>query len=137
LVLDDERPYLDMMVELLSEHLACPIVPFNQPQEALAALGQLNPGMVVTDFSMAEMNGIEFLYRAHTILPELTAIMITGHQIELGWQDLSHVPGLRALLFKPISWRELANQIIQNWPDGNPPTVTAEFTPSNDGRTAR
>jgi DNA-binding NtrC family response regulator len=126
LVLDDEKPYLDMMTELLSEHLVCPVVPFTHPNEALAALPQLEPGMVVTDFSMTEMNGIDFLYRAHAVYPRLNAIMITGHQIELGWQDLSHIPGLRAILFKPVSWRELASQIIQNWPDKNPPALKTD-----------
>jgi DNA-binding NtrC family response regulator len=126
LFLDDERSYLDMMTELLSEHLVCPIVPFSRPHDAIAALRQLDPGMIVTDFSMPAMNGIDFLYRAHAICPALHAIMITGHQIELGWRDLSHVPGLRAILFKPISWRELASQIIQNWPDKNPPVSTAD-----------
>ena len=64
LFLDDERAYIEMMTELLSEHLSCPIVPFTRPEDALAALPGLNPGMIVTDFSMQGMNGIDFLYRA-------------------------------------------------------------------------
>ena len=126
LLLDDEQPYLEMMTELLSRHLGCPIVPFARPQDALAALRQLDPGIVVTDYSMPAMNGIDFLFRAHALCPTLNAIMITGHQIELGWRDLSHVPGLRATFFKPVSSRELAHQIIQNWPDKNPPALLVD-----------
>ena len=112
-----------MMTELLSEHVRCRIVYFTRPRDALAALPGLNPGLIVTDFSMPAMNGIEFLNRARTIGSTAGAIMITGHQIELSWQDLSHVPGLRATLFKPVSWRQLAEQVIQFWPDDNPPAL--------------
>ncbi len=107
--------------------MPCPIVPFLRPQEALAALPQLDPGITVTNFSITEMNGIDLLHQAHAVHPALNASMITGHQIELGWQDLSDLPGLRAILFKPVSWRELANQIIQYWPDGNPPEFRSEL----------
>ena len=126
LFLDDERPYIEMMTELLSEHLSCPIVPFTRPEDALAALPSLNPGMIVTDFSMQGMNGIDFLYRAQANGSTIGAIMITGHQIELAWQDLSHVPGLRATLYKPVGWRQLAELIIQHWPDENRPVLKAD-----------
>jgi putative two-component system response regulator len=126
LFLDDERLYLEMMTLLLSEHLSCLIAPFTRPADALAALPRLDPGIIITDFSMPEMNGIDFLYRVRAIGSTARAIMITGHQIELGWQDLSHVPGLRATLFKPVGWRELAEQIIQHWPDQNPPGLKAD-----------
>jgi len=38
---------------------------------------------------MQGMNGIDFLYRAQATASTIGAIMITGHQIELAWQDLS------------------------------------------------
>ena len=125
LFLDDERSYLAMMTELLSGHLNCPIVPFTRPQDALAALPPLDPGMIVTDFSMPVMNGIDFLCRARAMGSNVPAIIITGHQIELAGRDLSQVPGLRATLFKPVAWRQLAEQIIQHWPDQNPPALKA------------
>jgi CheY-like chemotaxis protein len=112
-----------MMTELLSEHISCPIVSFTLPLEALAALPRLNPGMIVTDFSMPVMNGIDFLHAARAAGSTAAAIMITGHQIELDWQDLSHVPGLHATLFKPVGWRQLAEKIIEFWPDQNPPVL--------------
>jgi len=105
---------------------------FTRPEDALAVLPTLNPAVIVTDFSMPGMNGIEFLYRAHANGSSVGAIMITGHQIELGWQDLSHVPGLRATLYKPVGWRQLAELIIQHWPDEDRPVLKA----SPDGASA-
>lgn len=123
LFLDDEKSYVGLMTELLSDNLNCAILPFNRPDDALAALPRADAGMIVTDYYMPLMNGIEFLYRARAVCPAVVAIMITGHQIELGGQDLSHVPGLRTILFKPVRWRLLAEAIIQHWPDANPPVL--------------
>ncbi|MDD2764746.1 MAG: response regulator [Opitutaceae bacterium] len=121
LFLDDEQSYVDLMTQLLSDNLNCPILAYTRPQEALAALSRQDVALIVTDYSMPAMNGIDFLVRAHAACPQVAAIMITGHQIELAGQDLSHVPGLREMLFKPIRWRLLAETIIRHWPDGNPP----------------
>jgi two-component SAPR family response regulator len=123
LFLDDERSYVELMAELLSENLNCLILPFTRPDEALMALPSTHVGMIVTDYYMPLMNGIEFLHRAREACPTITAIMITGHQIELGGQDMTVVPGLRKVLFKPVRWRLLAETIIQHWPDGNPPAL--------------
>jgi CheY-like chemotaxis protein len=123
LFLDDEPTYVDMMVQLLSAYLTCPIHAFTRPEDALAALPQLQPAMVVTDYSMPTMTGIEFLKQVHAVMPDISAIMITGHQIELEGVDLDQVPGLRATLFKPLRWRTIALHIIAHWPDSNPPAL--------------
>jgi DNA-binding NtrC family response regulator len=123
LFLDDEQSYVQLMTQLLSDNLDCPILGYTRPHEALAALPRLNVAMIVTDYSMPLMNGIEFLYRAHAINPQLTAIMITGQRIELGDKDLSHVPGLKVTLFKPLSWRALAENIIKHWSAANRPVL--------------
>jgi CheY-like chemotaxis protein len=112
-----------MMVQLLSAYLTCPIHAFTRPEDALAVLPQLQPAMVITDYSMPTMTGIEFLQRAHAIMPDLVAIMITGHQIELEDLDPAQVPGLRATLFKPLRSHTIALQIIAHWPDSNPPAL--------------
>lgn len=117
------------MTQLLSDNLNCPIVGYTRPQDALADLPRLNVAMIVTDYSMPVMSGIDFLHRAHAVCPQINAVMITGHQIELQGTDFSQVPGLRETLFKPVTWRTLARNIIKHWPDGNPPMMRVD-TPS-------
>ena len=124
--LDDEQSYVQLMTQLLSDNLDCPILGYTRPHEALADLPRLDVAMIVPDYSMPVMNGIDFLHRAHAVCPQLAAVMITGQRIELADQDLSHVPGLRATLFKPISWRTLAENIIKHWPDVNRPALKAD-----------
>ncbi len=126
LFLDDEPSYVELMTQLLSDNLDCPIRAYTRPHEALAALPRLDVALIVTDYSMPVMNGIDFLHRAHAVCPQAAAVMITGQRIELADKDLSHVPGLRATLFKPISWRTLAENIIKHWPDVNRPALKAD-----------
>ena len=123
LFLDDEKSYVELMTQLLSDNLGCPVLGYTRPADALSDLPGLNVAVIVTDYSMPGMNGIEFLQRAHALCPQAVALMITGHHIELDGVDLSHVPGLRDTLFKPTTWRILANQIVQHWPGGNPPQL--------------
>jgi DNA-binding NtrC family response regulator len=127
LFLDDERSYVDLMVQLLSENLNCRVLGYTHARDALAALPQLNVAMIITDYYMPSMNGIDFLHQARTVCPEVAAIMITGHQIELAEEDLTRVPGLRATLFKPIGWRTLAENIVMHWPDFNPPMLKEDL----------
>jgi DNA-binding NtrC family response regulator len=127
LFLDDEQSYVDLMTQLLSENLNCRVLGYTRPHDALAALPQLDVAMIVTDYHMPLMNGIDFLYRAHAVWPEVAAIMITGHQIELADEDLTRVPGLKATLFKPIGWRTLAENIVMHWPDLNPPALNEDL----------
>jgi CheY-like chemotaxis protein len=125
LFLDDEQSYVDLMTQLLTDNLDCPIRAYTRPQEALAALPRLDVALIVTDYSMPVMNGIDFLHRAHAVCPQAAAVMITGQRIELADKDLSHVPGLKATLFKPISWRTLAENIIKYWPGADQPVLKA------------
>ena len=47
--------------------------------EGLALIREQGPfAAVVTDYSMPEMNGVEFLQQAHAIAPTMVAIMLTG-----------------------------------------------------------
>ncbi len=127
--LDDEKSYVELMTQLLSENLGVPVVGYSRPADALAGLPAHNVAVIVTDYSMPGMNGIDFLHQAHAVCPEAVAIMITGHQIELDGADLSYVPGLREALFKPITWRTLAAQIVRHWPGDNPPRLRGSMNP--------
>jgi two-component SAPR family response regulator len=73
------------------------------------------------------MNGLDFLRRAHALRPQIAALMITGHQTELAGTDFSKVPGLRETIYKPVTWRTLAEHIIKHWPDGNPPMLMEDI----------
>ena len=52
---------------------------FNSPTEALEFLKDNKPDLVISDFLMPEMNGLEFLKNVNEIYPEVSKILLTGY----------------------------------------------------------
>ncbi|MBS0662278.1 MAG: response regulator [Verrucomicrobia bacterium] len=117
-LIDDEVSYTNLLKELLSEQLDCPIIPYARPLEALANLPELNPGVIVTDYSMPQLNGAEFIVRASALFPGVPIILITGNPDgSVNRDELAKLPALKAILLKPFCWRLLRDEIIRLWPE--------------------
>jgi len=125
-LVDDERSYVDLLGQLLTEYLSCPVSTFTRPIEALEALPQLNAGMVVTDYYMPQLNGLEFILRARSVLSNVPFIIITGHGVNFSQEDYTNVPELRSVLHKPFKWRVLADEVVRHWGDGGNLLVRSE-----------
>ncbi len=52
---------------------------FNSPIEALKYLSENEPDLIVSDFFMPEMNGMQFLSQAAKLHPEVSKILLTGY----------------------------------------------------------
>ncbi len=52
---------------------------FNSPKEALEFLKENKPDIVISDFLMPEMNGLEFLKGVNELYPEVSKILLTGY----------------------------------------------------------
>jgi DNA-binding NtrC family response regulator len=121
LLLDDEEAYIDLLEQMLGEHLSCPVHSFSRPGEALKALPRLDVGLIVTDYHMPEMTGLDFLLEVKKLRPHLPAVMITGHDIELTDEWSARLPALRAIVKKPFKWTVLAEEISRHWTGSRPP----------------
>ena len=121
MLVDDEIAYLDLLQQLLGEHLACPVHSFSRPLEALKALPDLNVGLVVTDYHMPGLDGLEFLAEIEKLRPGLPAVMITAHEIEVSSGRAAHLRSLRAVVRKPFKWTVLAEEISRYWTGSRPP----------------
>ncbi|HWA07905.1 MAG TPA: response regulator [Opitutaceae bacterium] len=115
-IVDDEKSYVDLLSQLVKEHFVNPVVTFTRPLDALQALPQLNVGIVVTDYYMPQLTGLEFIVRARALKPGIPFLIITGHGVHLSAEDFSHLPELRAVLHKPLGWRQLTEAIAAHWP---------------------
>jgi DNA-binding NtrC family response regulator len=115
-IVDDEKSYVDLLAQLVKEHFVNPVITFTRPLDALQALPQLNVGIVVTDYYMPQLTGLEFIVRARAVKPGTPFIVITGHGMHLTEEDFSHLPELRAVMHKPIGWRQLTEAIALHWP---------------------
>ncbi len=78
LVVDDDEG----MCDLLSAHLAAHGFGSSyetNPERALETLASLDVDVLVTDFKMAAMDGLELCERVGTLRPDLPVVMLTGH----------------------------------------------------------
>ena len=116
-IVDDEKAYLDIMATLLTEQLGCPVMTFTRPLDALAALPNLDVGVVVTDCNMPQFSGFEFIRRASALLPGVPFILMTGNAQPANTDELMSDSPLRAILPKPFGWKKLADEIVLHAPE--------------------
>jgi CheY-like chemotaxis protein len=119
-LVDDEKSYNDLIKQMLVENLDCPVHGFTRPLEAIDALPSLDPGVIVTDYFMPEMNGIEFIQRAAPLVPQAVFLMISGNNLSGEQHRMEKLAALKAFLAKPFGWRKLADEIFRVWPPDSP-----------------
>ncbi len=79
LVLDDEAMVVKTLKTLLKLEGYNNVFDFTNAKEALLWLSSNTPSVIISDFIMPEMNGIEFLIKAKELHPDTTQILLTGY----------------------------------------------------------
>lgn len=81
---------------------------FASATDALSALSEDWPGVIITDVRMPQMSGMEFLTALQEIDPELPVILITGHgDVEMAVEAMR--AGAYDFIEKPFDPERLAN----------------------------
>lgn len=78
-VVDDEKIVTSAFKTLLKVEGFDDAHFFNSPKEALNFLNNNQPDLVISDFLMPEMNGLEFLQEVKKLYPEVSKILLTGY----------------------------------------------------------
>lgn len=78
-VVDDEKIVTSAFKTLLKVEGFSDAHFFNSPSEALEFLKTNQPDLVISDFLMPEMNGLEFLQEVKKMYPEVSKILLTGY----------------------------------------------------------
>lgn len=128
-LVDDEFSYIDLLQQLLGEHLDRPVHGFTKPADALRALPKLNVGLIITDYQMPDINGLQFIAEVQKINPAIPVLMITAYNMSFTDRELAAVPSLKAIVRKPFKWTDLAAELVKYWPDANPPRVIRSGSP--------
>ena len=76
-VVDDEPMLLDLAAAIL-EPLGYEVRTFRDPQTALAAFAKAKPAVVVTDYAMGGMNGMEFIHECKRVNPGQKTMLVSG-----------------------------------------------------------
>lgn len=130
-LVDDEFSYIDLLQQLLSDHLACPVHGFTKPADALRAIPTLDVGMIITDYQMPDMNGLQLIAEVQKINPSIPVVMITAYNMSFTPRELAGVPSLKSVVRKPFKWTSLAEEVVKHWPDSPPPKVKVVTSTGN------
>lgn len=105
LVVDDDANIRLLIAEQLRE-ACCRVFTASDGEEAVEILEREPVDLLVTDYEMPRMNGLELIRWSQARLPHLPTVLITGHEPETvaaeGWRC-----GTLRMLRKPFSVEHL------------------------------
>lgn len=108
-VVDDEPLLLEMAAKILGRYQ---VQTFSDPEKALAAYcsAQLPPDLVITDFAMHKMDGLDLIRECRRLHPKQKIVLLSGTVDE----TVYHGTGVRPdrFLEKPYKPGELA-EVVQ------------------------
>jgi DNA-binding NtrC family response regulator len=93
-IVDDVADTRSVVEEVLNLAGYTNFVSYENPLTALEVIGRnTRPAIVITDFNMPGLNGLELLAKIETRHPEIEAVIITGDPLQLADQTRYHVIG--------------------------------------------
>ncbi len=78
-IVDDEEMVLTSLRSFLVLETEYEVETFTSPEEAIEKLPGMNLDLIISDYLMPEMNGIDFLLEVKKIHPFATRILLTGY----------------------------------------------------------
>lgn len=102
LVVDDERSMRESLQILLSRK-GYKVVTAENGREGIRELEKSKPDVVLTDISMPDMEGIEFLKAIRSNDKDLPVIVMSGHAMGTKFLKAAAFLGATATLKKPFS----------------------------------
>ena len=79
LVLDDDKLVTSSLKSLLMMEGFIDVAFFNEPEAAINYLKENKRDVIISDFMMPDINGIQFLSEAKKIYPNASMILLTGY----------------------------------------------------------
>lgn len=107
IVVDDEEQILRALKRSLTRE-GYEVHPFLRPVDALEALKEIQPDIVISDHLMPELTGLEFLKAVRNRAPDTCRIMLTGHAEMQTAIDAINLGEIYRFLLKPWDDVELS-----------------------------
>ncbi|HMI08223.1 MAG TPA: response regulator transcription factor [Flavobacterium sp.] len=105
-LVDDHQMFLDGMISVLSGQKSFDILFVeNHAQKALEKLKECVPDIIITDISMPEMNGIEFIRIVKKSYPEVKILVVSM------FDNLQSIENIDGYLLKETDKQELIDAI--------------------------
>ena len=110
IVVVDDEPTIVLMCRRVLESQGHTVHGFTNVQAALSQLEGEAADLLVVDYKMPELNGLEFIQRAWALRPGLRVVMITAH----GTREVmgrATESGVQSIVLKPFTPSELAKGV--------------------------
>jgi DNA-binding NtrC family response regulator len=111
LVVDDEFPVLDTMLAVLELNYVA--IGTTRPQKALDILATRKFNVLIVDWQMPEMDGMELFRRASKLDPTLAGLLMTGYMDEFSCEVNRSDRKMLGILAKPFSPEQLTDRVEQ------------------------
>lgn len=106
IIVDDHQMFLEGMTSVLSHEPNIEVLfTENSARAALKKIKTQVPDLVITDISMPDMNGIEFVKNLNTHFPEIKILVLSMHK------NPNHIEGIDGYLLKDTDKEELISAI--------------------------
>jgi DNA-binding NtrC family response regulator len=79
LLVDDEEMVVTSIKSFLTLETDYEVVSFTSPQEALEYVKDHKVDLIISDYLMPDMDGIQFLAQVKDLQPEATRVLLTGY----------------------------------------------------------
>jgi DNA-binding NtrC family response regulator len=110
IVVVDDEPTIVLMCRRVLESQGHAVQGFTDVQTALARLEAEAADLLVVDYKMPELNGIEFVQRVWAVRPGLRVVMITAHGTREVMERATQ-SGVKSVVLKPFTPSELAQGV--------------------------
>jgi len=109
-IVDDEEMILELATVLL-EPLGYEVATFRDPVQALSALAAAapRPALIVTDYAMHTMDGMEFIAQCRQLVPQQKLVLVSGTVTQEVYAQSLVKPD--RFLAKPFTTRQLVDLV--------------------------
>jgi two-component system response regulator GlrR len=101
LVVDDELPIMQLCVKVLEDQ-GHTVEGFSRGESLLARLAEGPADLLVVDYKMPGLNGVQVVGQARDLYPGIRVVMITGHGTSEVLAE-AHDAGVTGVLLKPFT----------------------------------
>jgi len=112
IVVVDDEPAIVRMCVLVLQSKGHVVHGFTSADEALGYLTDQAADLLVVDYKMPELSGLEFIQRAWALRPGVRVVMITAH----GTREVltkANESGVQTVVLKPFTPAELAEGVAR------------------------
>ena len=116
----DDQPMLLDLAEMALESGGYPFRKFEDPEEALRSFlaARRKPDLLITDYAMGKMNGLELMEKCKEAHPPLKMILVSGTAgAEIVQESPVKVDRFLGKPYQPATLSELVERIVSSLPD--------------------